>query len=126
MDFPHVKSYLGPFEGQMNQNFYIFLSVHNWCDVLNEDQKKHILKFESNWTWHRRDRKFKNATVNRRAIGKIVRKLSETNSDVTIDHLKNRQGLKLEVSDFERKTMVFSSASYFFGNPVKTPKKETR
>ena len=50
-------------------------------------------------------------------------KLPETNSDVTIDHLKTR----LKVSDFERKTMVFCSASFFFGNPVKTPsKKKTR
>ena len=73
-----------------------------WCNVSNEDLH------------------------NRRVIEKIVGKLSETNSDVTINHLKTVKVLKLKASDFERRTMVFCSASYFFTYPVKTPKKETR
>ena len=51
--YKYIKSSI---KGQMNQIFYIFLSVQYWCNVLNEDQINIIiLKFETNWTWHRRD-----------------------------------------------------------------------
>ena len=69
------------------KNFSFFFSptlVHS----VEWGPNKHILKFETNSTWHRRDTGSWKSQLfglhNRRAIGK----LSETNSDVTIDHLK--------------------------------------
>ena len=38
---------LSIFKGQMNQNFYM--------QCVEGGQNKHILKFETNWTWHHRD-----------------------------------------------------------------------
>ena len=62
----------------MKQNFDVSLFLPN----LLIEPNKHILKFQSNWTLHRRDIASLQVLIfglhNRGAVGKIFGKLSET------------------------------------------------